>query len=158
MIARTSAFSFRGKEQDIRKIAETLGVSHVLEGSVRRAGNRLRVTAQLIHAGDATHLWSERYDRDMTDVFAIQDEIGQAISEALKLRLAPPARKINIEAYQNYLKGQYYRMRYTSESLAKAKECFELALAIDPNYALAYSGLAVYYYALAILFISRLAK
>ena len=85
----------------------------------------------------------------MTDVFAIQDEIGQAISEALKVRLAPRAQTVNVEAYQNYLKGQYYRARLTPESLAKAKECFEQALAIDPNYAPAYSGLAVYYYALA---------
>ena len=82
VIARTSSFAFRGKEQDIRKIAEALGVRTILEGSVRRAGNRLRVTAQLINAADGTHIWSERYDRDMTDVFAIQDEIGQAISEA----------------------------------------------------------------------------
>ena len=123
----------------------------MLEGSVRRAGNRLRVTAQLINAADGTHLWSERYDRDMTDVFAIQDEIGQAISEALKVRLAPRAQTVNIEAYQNYLKGQYYRVRFTPESLAKAKEFFEQALAIDPNYAPAYSGLAVYYYVLAVL-------
>ena len=151
VIARTSAFAFRGKEQDIRKIAETLGVSNVLEGSVRRAGNRVRVTAQLINAADGSHLWSERYDRDMTDIFAIQDEISQAISEALKVRLAPRAQVVNIEAYQNYLKGQYYLQRFTPESLAKAKECFELALAIDPNYAPAYSGLAEYYYALAAL-------
>jgi serine/threonine protein kinase/Tfp pilus assembly protein PilF len=149
VIARTSSFSFRGKEQDIRKIAETLGVSNVLEGSVRRAGNRLRVTAQLIHAADGTHLWSERYDRDMTDIFAIQDEIGQAISEALQVRLAPRARPVNIEAYQNYLKGMYYLARPVPESLAKAKECFEQALAIDPNYAPAYSGLALYYFVLA---------
>jgi len=151
VIARTSAFAFRGKEQDIRKIAETLGVGNVLEGSVRRAGNRLRVTAQLINAADGTHLWSERYDRDMTDVFAIQDEIGQAISEALQVRLAPRTQTVNIEAYQNYLKGQYYRVRFTPDSLAKAKECFEQALAIDPNYASAYSGLAAYYYIFAAL-------
>jgi serine/threonine-protein kinase len=149
VIARTSAFAFRGKEQDVRKIAETLGVSNVLEGSVRRAGNRVRVTAQLINAADGSHLWSERYDRDMNDIFAIQDEISQAISEALKVRLAPRAQAVNIEAYQNYLKGQYYRLRLTPESLAKAKEYFELALAIDPNYAPAYSGLAEYYYSLA---------
>ena len=117
-------------------------MSNVLEGSVRRAGNRLRITAQLINAADGTHLWSQRYDREMTDVFAIQDEIGQAISEALKVRLAPRAQTVNIEAYQNYLKGKYYRVRFTPESLAKAKECFEQALAIDPNYAPAYSGLA----------------
>ncbi len=83
VIARTSAFAFRGKEQDIRNIAQTLGVTHVLEGSVRRAGNRLRISAQLVAAVDGSHLWSERYDRDITDVFAVQDEIGQAISEEL---------------------------------------------------------------------------
>jgi serine/threonine protein kinase/Tfp pilus assembly protein PilF len=146
VIARTSAFAFKGKEQDIRKIAETLNVGTILEGSVRRAGNRIRVTAQLIEAENGSHLWSERYDRDMTDVFAIQDEIAQAISEALKVRLAPRAQSVNIEAYQNYLKGEYHRVRLTRESLAKAKEYFEQALAIDPNYAPAYSGLALYYY------------
>jgi len=151
VIARTSSFAFRGKDQDIRKIAETLGVSNVLEGSVRRSGNRIRVTAQLIHAADGAHLWSERYDRDMTDVFAIQDEIGQAISEALKLRLAPRTKAVNVEAYQNYLKGHYYYLRLTPESLAKAKEFFGQALAIDPNYAPAHSGLAVSYYVLATL-------
>src|SRR5204862_845382 len=141
VIARTSSFAFRGKEQDITKIAEALRVQHILEGSVRRSGNRIRVTAQLIYADDGTHLWSERYDRDVTDVFAIQDEIGQAISEALKLRLAPRAKTVNIDAYQNYLKGQYYFLRFTPESLAKAKEFFEQALAIDPIYAAAYTGL-----------------
>jgi tetratricopeptide (TPR) repeat protein len=85
----------------------------------------------------------------MNDIFAIQDEISQAISEALKVRLAPRAQAVNIEAYQNYLKGQYYRLRFTLEGLEKAKEYFELALAIDPNYAPAYSGLAEYYYNLA---------
>ncbi len=150
VIARTSSFAFRGKEQDITKIAEALRVQNILEGSVRRSGNRIRVTAQLIHAADGSHLWSERYDRDMTDVFAIQDEIGQAISEALQVRLAPRARKVNIEAYQSYLKGQYYYTRFTPESFAKAKEFFEQALAIDANYAPAYSGLAEYYYALAV--------
>ena len=93
VIARTSSFAFRGKEQDITKIAEALGVRTILEGSVRRAGSRIRVTAQLIEAENGSHLWSERYDRNMTDIFAIQDEIGQAISEALKVRLAPRARK-----------------------------------------------------------------
>jgi TolB-like protein/predicted Ser/Thr protein kinase len=91
VIARTSSFAFRGKEQDITKIAEALRVRTILEGSVRRAGNRIRVTAQLIKAENGAHLWSERYDREMTDVFAIQDEIGQAIAEALKLHLAPRA-------------------------------------------------------------------
>jgi serine/threonine protein kinase len=149
VIARTSAFAFKGKNEDIRKIAEMLGVSNVLEGSVRRAGNRLRITAQLVQAGDGTHLWSQRYDRDLTDVFAVQDEIGHAISEALKLRLAPHVQTVNIEAYQLYLKGQYHRFRFTPESVGKAKECFEQALAIDPNYAPAHSGLAMYYLSLA---------
>jgi len=148
VIARTSAFAFKGKEQDIRKIAETLNVGTILEGSVRRAGNRIRVTAQLIEAENGSHLWSERYDRDLTDVFAIQDEIAQAISEALKIRLAPRAQTVNIEAYQNYLKGLYYGFRFTPEGLAKAKGYFEQALAIDPKYAPAYYGLAVYYYVL----------
>jgi tetratricopeptide (TPR) repeat protein len=126
-----------------------LGVSNVLEGGVRRAGNRIRVTAQLISAADGAHLWSERYDRDLTDDFAIQDEIGQAISEALKVRLAPHTQTVNIEAYQNYLKGRHCFVRFTPESVAKAKECFEQALAIDPRYAPAYSGLALFYYVLA---------
>jgi serine/threonine-protein kinase len=91
--ARTSSFAFRGKEQDIRRIAETLGVANVLEGSVRRAGNRIRVTAQLINAEDGYHLWSKRYDRELTDVFTIQDEIAQAIAGALQSTLvAKPAR------------------------------------------------------------------
>jgi serine/threonine-protein kinase len=151
VIARTSSFAFRGKEQDIRKIAETLGVSNILEGSVRRAGNRLRIAAQLIQASDGAHLWSERYDRDLTDVFAIQDEIGQAISEALKVRLAPPVKTANIEAWRFCLQGEFYRQRYTPEDLRKGKECLEQALKIDPNYAPAYDGLAGYYHALALL-------
>ena len=150
VIARTSSFAFRGKEQDITEIAEALRVQNILEGSVRRSGNRIRITAQLIQAADGTHLWSERYDRDMTDVFAIQDEIGQAISEALKLRLAPRTQVVNIEAWQLNLKGEYWRLQFTPESLAKAKENFEQALAIDPNYAQAYTGLALYYHVLAV--------
>jgi eukaryotic-like serine/threonine-protein kinase len=149
--ARTSSFAFRGKDQDITKIAEALRVDNVLEGSVRRAGNRVRVTAQLIQASDGTHLWSERYDRDLTDVFAIQDEIGQAISEALQVRLAPRTKAVNIEAWQLYLKGEYWRLRNNADSLEKAKECYEQALRIEPNYANAYNGLATYYYNLTVL-------
>ena len=154
VIARTSSFAFRGREQDITKIAEMLRVKTILEGSVRRAGNRVRVTAQLVEAEHGSHLWSERYDRDITDVFAVQDEIGQAISEALKVRLAPRSQTVNIEAWQCYLKGRYHSYRWTPESLAKAKDCFEQALAIDPRLALAYSGLASYYYLLAVFAVS----
>jgi len=149
--ARTSSFAFRGKEQDITKIAEILRVRTILEGSVRRAGNRIRVTAQLINAADGYHLWSERYDRDMTDVFAVQDEIGQAISEALKVRLAPRTPVANIEAWQHYLRARYHVLRFTPDGFAKAKEGFEQAIAIDPGFALFYSGLAGYYYMLAVL-------
>ena len=148
VIARTSSFAFRNKDQDITKIAETLRVQNILEGSVRKMGNRIRVTAQLIQASDGSHLWSERYDRDMTDVFALQDEIGQAISEALQVRLAPRTRVLDVEAWQHWLKGVHYRARNTPENAAKAKEHFEQALAIDPNYAQAWSGLALSYYVL----------
>ncbi len=88
VMARTSAFAFRGNEQDVREIGARLNVENILEGSVRRAGNRLRVTAQLVKASDGYHLWSQRFDREMTDVFAIQDEISQAIVEKLRVRLA----------------------------------------------------------------------
>ncbi len=143
VIARMSSFAFRGKEQDIAKIAAALGVQNVLEGSVRRSGNRVRVTAQLIQASDCTHLWSERYDRDMTDVFAIQDEIGQAISTALQVRLAPRTRVVNVEAWEHWLKGVYYRARNSPDNFAKAKDVhFEQALAIDPSDSESYTVLA----------------
>ena len=96
VIARTSAFAFKGQNTDIRKIAETLGVTTVLEGSVRRSGNRIRVTAQLITAADGSHLWSERYDREMADVFAVQDEISAAISGALQVKLSPRLRRSHV--------------------------------------------------------------
>jgi Tfp pilus assembly protein PilF len=109
----------------------------------------------LVNADDGAYLWAERYDRDLTDIFAIQNEIGQAISEALNLRLAPRAQTVNIQAYQNYLKGQFYRQRLTPETAAKAKECFGRALAINPRYAAAHSGLASYYQSLAVLTTER---
>jgi TolB-like protein/Tfp pilus assembly protein PilF len=158
VIARTSAFAFRGKEQDIRGIADALGVTHVLEGSVRRSGDRIRVTAQLIHAADGAHLWSERFDRDLKDVFAIQDEIGQAISEALKVRLTARAQSVNLDAYQNYLRGRHQVLRLTKESLEKGREHLEQALTIDPNYAQAYAALAEYYHCLWILGIESISE
>jgi serine/threonine-protein kinase len=147
VIARTSAFSFRGKEQDVREIGARLGVDHILEGSVRRAGNRMRVTAQLVSAADGCHFWSERYDREVTDVFAIQDEISQSIAGKLRVQLGAgrrPAGKPtqDLEAYDLYLHGRYHLYKADPAGFAKAKQCFEQAIARDPEFALAYDGLA----------------
>jgi tetratricopeptide (TPR) repeat protein len=159
VIARASAFALRGKEQDLRAIGQRLRVGTVLEGSVRSAGKRIRVTAQLIRISDESHLWADRYDREMTDIFAIQDEISQSIADALKVKLAAPHRPTaNIEAFQSYLKGLYWYQRYTQESLTKAKESFEEALRHDPAYAPAYGGLAVFYYGLGALGIRRMGE
>ena len=142
--ARTSTLAFVGKGQDIRSIAQGLNVEYILEGSVRKLGSRLRVTAQLIKASDGYHLWSERYDREMTDVFAIQDEISQAIVETLKLKLSgqpllnrPTA---DLEAYNLYLRGRHLSARLNPESVRVARGYFEQALARDSKYALAYAG------------------
>ena len=150
VIARTSAFAFKGKQEDIRNIAEALGVANILEGSVRKSGNRIRVTAQLIEASKGVHLWSERYDRELEDVFAIQDEISQAIAEKLKAHLSGKQQLVkqpvnNIEAYNLYLRGRYHFFKGTPEGWAKSKECYEQALAIDPTCALAWCGLASYF-------------
>jgi TolB-like protein len=155
VIARTSAFAFKGQNTDIRKIAEILGVTNVLEGSVRRAGNRIRVTAQLITAADGSHLWSERYDRQMDDLFAIQDEIATAIASELKIKFAPaPAerrRLPDLRAYESYLRYRQYQWRFTPEALQMSRECLEHAIAIDPEFALPYTGLADHYFASCIL-------
>jgi eukaryotic-like serine/threonine-protein kinase len=146
--ARTSAFAFRGKEEDIRKIADTLRVRTVLEGSVRRAGNRIRVTAQLITAQDGYHLWSERYDREMADVFAVQDEIAQAIAGALQVKLSPrpeaPGRVApKLPAYEALLKARHYHRKMTPEGLGRSRQCFEEAIALDPDFAQAHSELGL---------------
>jgi serine/threonine-protein kinase len=147
VIARTSSFAFKGKDEDIRTIAETLGVRTVLEGSVRRAGSRIRVTAQLINGGDGAHLWSERYDREMTDVFAVQDEISQSIAGTLELKLAvgrslSPRQTTRIEAYQAYLKGRHHLLKMTPDDDARGRAYMEEALALDPRYAAAHASLA----------------
>jgi len=151
VIARTSAFAFKGKNEDIRRIADTLGVTNILEGSVRRAGSRVRVTAQLIHAADGTHLWSQRYDREMSDIFAVQDEIAAAIADALKLKLVPaPERRMpSLPAYEAYLKYRSYQWQFTREASQRSRECLEQALVLDPDFALPYVGLADYHFALA---------
>src|ERR1039458_557110 len=152
VIARTSAFAFRGKEQDIRKIAEALGVTAILQGSVRRAGSRIRVAAQLINAADGTHLWSERYDREMTDVFVVQDEIAAAIAGALQVKLSAPPREYvpHLAAYEEFLKARHHLQRWTPESAARGRECLERAVGFDPGFALAHSELGWCYYILAI--------
>jgi serine/threonine protein kinase/Tfp pilus assembly protein PilF len=151
VIARTSAFAFKGKNEDIRKIAETLGVTNVLEGSVRRAGGRIRVTAQLIQATDGMHLWSQRYDREMVDVFAIQDEISAAIANQLKVQLTDRKRSPHsVAAYEAYLEGRYHSQKASPAGLAKALPCFERAIALDSSYAPAYHGMAEYYWILAV--------
>jgi serine/threonine-protein kinase len=146
VIARTSSFAFRGKEQDITRIAEALRVRTILEGSVRRSGSRIRVTAQLIDASDGSHLWSERYDRELTDVFAIQDEIAGAIAGQLKVNLTGAKRAVtNIPAYEAFLEGTHHSLGLSPDSAARAVECFERALSLDPEYAMAHSGIAAYY-------------
>ncbi|MGB8061456.1 MAG: protein kinase [Candidatus Sulfotelmatobacter sp.] len=153
VIARTSAFAFRGKEQDIRGIAEALGVSTVLEGSVRRAGSRIRVTAQLINAADGSHLWSERYDRELSDIFAVQDEISAAIAKALRVKLsreaAPQRYTPKLEAYEAYLKGRQQQVKVTPESLELARRYYEQAIELDPAFGMAHIGLAFYWMTLA---------
>ncbi len=151
VIARTSAFAFKGKQEDITRIAEALRVNTILEGSVRKAGNRIRITAQLIDASRGSHLWSERYDREMRDVFDIQDEISRAIADKLRIRLSPKTQSAkrpteNLEAYNLCLKGRHSFYRSTPESLSRSREYFEQAIAIDPNYALAWYGIAKYYW------------
>jgi serine/threonine protein kinase/tetratricopeptide (TPR) repeat protein len=145
--SRTSSFAFKGKEVDVRTIGEKLGVSSLLEGSVRKVGNRVRITAQLINVADGYHLWSETYDRQLEDVFAIQDEISHAIVDALKLRLGSGADTLvapakNIEAYTLYLKGRFVFNKDTEPSTRKALDFFQQSLLQDPGYARSYAGIA----------------
>ena len=139
VIARTSAFAFKGRNEDVRGIAEALGVTKVLEGSVRRAGDRIRVTAQLISAADGTHMWSERYDRSMADVFAIQDEIAQSIAKTFRMKMARKAGLRGytpaLPAYEAFLRGRDLLFRLTPDSWARAKGWLDQAIELDPAYA-----------------------
>jgi len=146
---RTSSFQFKGKNIDLREIGARLGVGTVLEGSVRKHGNRLRITTQLINVADGFHLWSERYDRDMDDIFAIQDEIALSVVEKLKVTFLEKDRELitkiytqNTDAYQLYLQGRYFWNKRNEEGLKAAVSLFEKALEKDPGYALAWAGLA----------------
>ena len=148
VVARTSAFAFKGGGLDVRKVGRKLGVSTVLEGSVRTSGNKLRITAQLINAADGYHLWSERYDRELKDVFKIQDEISLAIVDVLKVKLLGEEKEKllkrytdNVEAYNLYLRGLYFFNQFDFAQFNKAIEYFRKALEKDSNFAVAYYGL-----------------
>ena len=148
VIARTSSFAFKDKQEDVREIGKKLDVEHLLEGSVRKAGNRLRITAQLVKVSDGSHLWSERYDRELKDVFDIQDEITLAIVDNLKVKLLRKEKATifkrytkDSEAYNMYIKGSYYWQLFTTAGYEKANECFQQAIEKDPNYALVYEML-----------------
>jgi adenylate cyclase len=146
--ARTSSFFFKGKAEDVSAIGQKLRVAHVLEGSVRKAGGTIRVTAQLIRADNGYHIWSKTYDRDVKDIFKVQDEISGAVVDALKVQLRasrPQANRHqsdNTEAYSQYLLGNELRLRDTAESNEQARAAYQKAIALDPNYGAAYAGLA----------------
>ena len=145
VVARTSSFSFKGKAMAVDKIAQKLGVQNILEGSLRRDGNRIRITAQLINARDGFHLWSETFERELSGVFAVQDEITSAIVEKLKAKLAltpsTPAPK-NPDAHELYLRGLYFSNKSSEEDLRKALALFQQALEKEPNFARAWTGIA----------------
>lgn len=146
--ARTSSFAFKGQNQDITQIGEQLKVETVLEGSVRKSGKRVRITAQLINVDDGYHLWSNTYDRDLTDIFAVQDEISAAIVDALKVHLTgestnAPTREVNIEAYNFLLQARHNQRQRTQPALETAATQYRRALEIDPDYAQAWAGLAI---------------
>ena len=152
--ARTSAFAFRGQSQDVRRIAQALDVRTVLEGSVRRAGNRFRVSAQLINAADGYHLWSERYDGELADVFAVQDEIATQIAKSLEVRLSPAAKTRprytpSVACYEAYLKALHEARKLTPDALARSQHWFEQAITLDPNFALAHSMFGFHFSQLA---------
>jgi serine/threonine protein kinase/cytochrome c-type biogenesis protein CcmH/NrfG len=148
VVARTSAFAFKGKQSDIRDIGIQLNVQHVLEGSVRKFGNRIRITAQLITIEDGYHLWSEKYDRDLEDVFAVQDEIASVIAKKLQSEftqarsLSQKENRPDISAYELYLKGRYCINKFSPDWLLKAQTFFSEAIDLDPQFAPAYAGLA----------------
>ena len=149
VIARTSSFSFKGKDVDIAEIARKLNVANVLEGSVRKSGDTLRITAQLIRASDSSHLWSQTYDRKMTDVFAVQDEIAAAVVEQLKVTLlgaAPRARATDPKAYPLFLQARELSRQYSAAGFEQATGLYKQALAIDASYAPAWNGLAHVYF------------
>ena len=148
--ARTSSFSFKGRSVDIATIADTLKTTHVLEGSVRKSGNLVRITAQLVDGANSVHVWSQTYDRDVADVFGVQDEIAAAVAESLQVTLTGNSTpqsgpRISAAAFERYLQGKYFYNRRGESDVARAKEYFEQALEVDPDYARAWAGLAGVY-------------
>ena len=149
VISRTSTQRFKSSPNDLRQIGQQLGVANILEGSVQKSGDQVRVNVQLIKAATDTHLWAEVYDRKLTDIFAVESEIARTVAETLKAKLTGAAEQVlsskpteNPEAYQLYLKGRYFWNRRTEENLATARDHFQQAIAKDPSYALAYAGLS----------------
>ena len=148
VIARTSTFAFKGKNVDVRTIGAQLGVSTILEGSVRKASNRIRITAQLVRADDGTHLWSKNFDRELEDIFALQDEISLLIADQIRenfghfeiqdhLIHAPTQ---NIEAYNLYLKGRYYHLKWNAKDLIQGVEYYKQSISKDPDFHFALFG------------------
>ncbi len=151
--SRNAVLPYKGKPVDIPQLGKKMNVDAILEGSIRKAGNRLRITAQLIDTKEGFHLWAERYDREATEVFELQEEIAKSIAVALKVRLSPKEEKQlglkykgNLEAYEYYLKGRNHYSKYTKADMLAAMQMFKKALKIDPNYALAYAGLGDCYF------------
>src|SRR5256714_12492231 len=148
VVARNTAFTYKGKHVDVQEAAKRLGVNFILEGSVRKAGTRVRVTGQLINGKDSGHVWADRFDRDLTDIFAIQDEITHAIVEQLKVKLLPQEKKSigllpteNVEAYTYYLRGRQFLHRHSKSYYQLARRMFAKAVELDPAYARAYAGM-----------------
>ena len=148
--ARNTSFALKGKAMDVVQMARQLGVSHVVEGSVRKAGNRIRISAQLVDGRAGHHLWAERYDRELSDIFALQDEISRAIVAALKIKLAPQERADigrrttdNVDAYQLYMMGRFYLRSHGRHSMQMAADLFRRATELDQNFARAWASLAL---------------
>ena len=149
VVARNTAFTYKGKSVEAQRVAKHLGVNFILEGSVRKVGSRVRVTGQLIDGKKGGHMWADRYDRDLTDIFAIQDEITHAIVEQLKVKLLPQEKKSigqtptdNVEAYTYYLRGRQFMQRHSKSNYQLARRMFAKAVELDPLYARAYAGIA----------------
>jgi TolB-like protein/Tfp pilus assembly protein PilF len=149
VISRTSAVRYKGTKKSLPEIARELNVDGVVEGSVERSGDRVRITAQLIHGPTDTHLWAESYERDLRDVLALEDEVAKAIADEVRIKLTPSeraglagARPVDPEVYEAYLKGRYYWSQRTAEGEQKGLEYFQRAITLDPNYAVAYAGVA----------------